>query len=106
MSSNDVGIGMLAHTAAGEFVRKVRKNCNFHALPHWLQDNDFLHHGHRPPTNSFWACLKSIFRVHTETVNIWTHLLGKIIFCYYRKMDTWNNTRKYDESDRIDHFKI
>lgn len=75
----DTVIGSLAHNAAEqaeEFVRKVWKVCHFHALPQWLQDNDFLHTGHRPPLNSFWACFQSIFRVHTETVNIWTHLLG------------------------------
>lgn len=45
-------------------------------LPDWLKDNDFLLHGHRPPMPSFRACFKSIFRIHTETGNIWTHLLG------------------------------
>lgn len=49
-------------------------------LPKWLRDNDFLIKGHRPPLNSFWACFKSIFRIHTETGNIWTHLLGFIAF--------------------------
>ena len=46
-------------------------------LPKWLRDNDFLIKGHRPPLNSFYMCFKSIFRIHTETGNIWTHLLGK-----------------------------
>ncbi len=45
-------------------------------LPKWLKDNDYLIKGHRPPMNSFRACFKSIFKVHTETGNIWTHLLG------------------------------
>lgn len=47
-----------------------------HHLPGWLKDNDFLVKGHRPPLNSFWDCFKSIFRIHTETGNIWTHLIG------------------------------
>ena len=47
-------------------------------LPKWLRDNDFLIKGHRPPLNSFYACFKSIFRIHTETGNIWTHLLGTL----------------------------
>uniref|UniRef100_A0A8C6EFV2 Uncharacterized protein n=1 Tax=Moschus moschiferus TaxID=68415 RepID=A0A8C6EFV2_MOSMO len=33
-------------------------------------------HGHRPPMPSFRACYKSIFRIHTETSNVWTHLLA------------------------------
>ncbi|XP_017847523.1 adiponectin receptor protein isoform X2 [Drosophila busckii] len=56
------------------------KVCHYRHLPKWLQDNDFLHRGHRPPLPSFRACFKSIFRLHTETGNIWTHLLGCIAF--------------------------
>lgn len=48
-------------------------------LPKWLRDNDFLVKGHRPPMNSYWKCFKSVFRVHTETGNIWTHLLGMAV---------------------------
>ncbi|KAL3095637.1 hypothetical protein niasHT_024463 [Heterodera trifolii] len=53
---------------------------NFHALPDWLQDNEFLHTGHRPPLPSFAACFKSILSLHTETGNIWTHLIGCVAF--------------------------
>lgn len=82
--SDEIDLGALAHNAAEqaeEFVRKVWeaswKQCHFRNLPRWLQDNDFLHAGHRPPLPSFYACFRSIFRIHTETGNIWTHLLGK-----------------------------
>lgn len=69
---------------AEHLVRKVWeeawKVCHFSSLPKWLQDNDFIHRGHRPPLPSFTACFRSIFRIHTETGNIWTHLLGCISF--------------------------
>ncbi|KAL3852269.1 hypothetical protein ACJMK2_015934 [Sinanodonta woodiana] len=69
---------------AEEFVKKVWEAgwrvVHHHSLPDWLRDNDFLVKGHRPPTNSFLACFKSIFRIHTETGNIWSHLLGMIAF--------------------------
>ncbi|XP_064605607.1 adiponectin receptor protein-like [Liolophura sinensis] len=69
---------------AEEFVHKVWEAgwrvVHHHSLPNWLRDNDFLLSGHRPPTNSFCACFKSIFKIHTETGNIWTHLLGMIAF--------------------------
>jgi adiponectin receptor len=51
-------------------------------LPEWLQDNDFLYTGHRPPLPSFAECFKSILSVHTETGNIWTHLIGCIAFLF------------------------
>lgn len=49
-------------------------------LPEWLRDNDFLSHHHRPPMPSFRSCFKSIFKIHTETGNIWTHLIGFLAF--------------------------
>ncbi|KAF1466512.1 Adiponectin receptor protein 1, partial [Pygoscelis antarcticus] len=62
-----------------EFVYKVWEGrwrvIPYDVLPDWLKDNDYLLHGHRPPMPSFRACFKSIFRIHTETGNIW-RLLG------------------------------
>jgi len=48
-------------------------------LPQWLRDNDFLWHMHRPQLPSFKQCFCSMFRVHTETGNIWTHLIGMVL---------------------------
>lgn len=55
------------------------KNQQFDFLPEWLQDNEYLRTGHRPPLASFGACFKSIFSLHTETGNIWTHMYGKLL---------------------------
>ena len=52
----------------------------FDKLPQWLQDNEYLTDHHRPPMNSFSGCFKSMFRMHTETWNIWTHFLGFVFF--------------------------
>lgn len=70
----------VAGTAVIHASETVWKVCHFNNLPKWMQDNEFLHSGHRPPLPSFSACLKSIFRLHTETGNIWTHLLGAVLF--------------------------
>jgi len=56
------------------------KVVGFSNLPQFLQDNDFLKKGHRPPLPNFRECFKSVFRIHTETGNIWTHLLGSVAF--------------------------
>jgi len=56
------------------------KVCHFSKLPAWMQDNEFLLDGHRPPLPSFRVCFKSIFRIHTETGNIWTHMVGCFLF--------------------------
>ncbi len=73
----------MAHSAE-DFVRHVWLRgwnvVQFANLPAWLKDNDFLVRGHRPALGSYKNCFKSIFRIHTETGNIWTHLLGCALF--------------------------
>lgn len=53
---------------------------SFDNLPQWMQENEFLTHSYRPPMNSFRGCFKSMFRMHTETWNIWTHFIGFVFF--------------------------
>jgi len=69
-------------STVGSCVQKLRdwKACHFEKLPAFLKDNNFLHFGHRPELGNFAACFRSIFRIHTETGNIWTHLIGFIAF--------------------------
>lgn len=59
----------------------VWKVVPFESLPGWLRDNEYLRHGYRPPMQSFRKCFGSMFRMHTETWNIWTHLVGMAMFC-------------------------
>ncbi|GAU93702.1 hypothetical protein RvY_05600-2 [Ramazzottius varieornatus] len=69
-----------ASDKAQEVIRKVWEATPFSHLPDWLKDNDYLHSGHRPQIESFAECFRSIFSIHTETGNIWTHLIGCILF--------------------------
>jgi len=50
---------------------------SYAGLPEWLRDNELIETGHRPQLNNFFTCLASVFRVHSETGNIWTHLIGQ-----------------------------
>lgn len=74
---------------AGRIVRKTLDQtktwvvCHFNHLPRWLQDNEFLHVSHRPQLPSFKECFQSIFRMHSETGNIWTHLIGCLMFLVF-----------------------
>ena len=70
-------------TAAAVAVeRKIERLLTIHYddLPHWLRDNPSIQTGYRPPSSSFTASLSSIMHLHNETVNIWTHLLGSVLF--------------------------
>ena len=54
------------------------KPVTFKQLPDWMQDNDYIHSWYRPPLPSVPVCLASVFRIHNETGNIWTHLIGAV----------------------------
>ncbi|CAG8513436.1 44341_t:CDS:2 [Gigaspora margarita] len=54
--------------------------CSFSELPHWLKDNVDIITGYRRPTYSYIKCMRSLFYLHNESVNIWSHLTGALIF--------------------------
>lgn len=45
-------------------------------LEPWRRDNAYILSGYRATSNSYWRSFKSIFYLHNESVNIWSHLLG------------------------------
>ncbi|KAI1780110.1 hemolysin-III related-domain-containing protein [Hypoxylon cercidicola] len=49
-------------------------------LPSWRRDNHFIVSGYRTESNSYWRSFTSLFYMHNESVNIWTHLLGALFF--------------------------
>uniref|UniRef100_A0A0K0DTD2 ADIPOR-like receptor IZH1 n=1 Tax=Strongyloides stercoralis TaxID=6248 RepID=A0A0K0DTD2_STRER len=70
-----------------ETQRKIRrifnffpKLINFENLPDWLKDNQFIRSGYRPPSGSMKYVFFSLIQYHNETINIWTHLVGSIMF--------------------------
>ena len=48
-------------------------------LPAWLQDNQHIHSGYRPASNSYRKSLASLTHLHNESVNIYTHLIGAVL---------------------------
>ncbi|BFZ65195.1 hypothetical protein YB2330_006358 [Saitoella coloradoensis] len=49
-------------------------------LEHWQHDNKYITGGYRRTAASFRACFASLFYLHNESVNIWSHLLGSLLF--------------------------
>lgn len=45
-----------------------------------MKDNKFILKGYRINFDTFKAIFKSMGQVHNETVNIYTHLVGFVIF--------------------------
>ena len=49
-------------------------------LPSWQQDNHYIHSGYRPASASFKKSFASLGYLHNESVNIYSHLLGALVF--------------------------
>jgi adiponectin receptor len=48
-------------------------------LPDWRRDNVFIRSGYRSTRDSYRHSLLSLFYLHNESVNIWSHLIGAIV---------------------------
>eukprot|EP00217_Crustomastix_stigmatica_P013723 CAMPEP_0183800292 /NCGR_PEP_ID=MMETSP0803_2-20130417/24408_1 /TAXON_ID=195967 /ORGANISM="Crustomastix stigmata, Strain CCMP3273" /LENGTH=366 /DNA_ID=CAMNT_0026045003 /DNA_START=51 /DNA_END=1146 /DNA_ORIENTATION=- len=53
----------------------------FLQLPAWARDNEFVTSGYRFEFN-LTQTLRSVFKLHNETLNIWTHLGGFLVFVF------------------------
>lgn len=51
-------------------------------LPDFLRFNQYIYNGYRLHFTRL-QCVKSIFMISNETVNIWSHLIGALIFFYF-----------------------
>ncbi|PSC75369.1 Heptahelical 4 isoform 2 [Micractinium conductrix] len=85
-AAHDAAVAAVAGTAGGAPPRRPARQRAASLLPYELtpehyRDNVYIHHWYRPP-GGFRKSLASLFRLHNETGNVWTHLLGFIIFIF------------------------
>lgn len=48
--------------------------------PHYMVDNEFVQTGYRIGFHSGGSICKSLFMLHNESVNIWSHIMGVLFF--------------------------
>ncbi|KAG0238535.1 hypothetical protein BGW42_004297 [Actinomortierella wolfii] len=76
--------------------------CDWADLPHWMQDNPAILTGYRRETFSYKKCLASLWFLHNESVNIWSHLLGAVAFlivapvAYFKFLDVLDTIKWTD----------
>ena len=57
----------------------ARRSLLFEDIPLWMQVDPRIRRGYREELKSFGACILSLFYVHNEFVNIWSHFLPAIV---------------------------
>ncbi|KAI1200179.1 hemolysin-III channel protein-like protein Izh2 [Nemania serpens] len=49
-------------------------------VPAWMHQGQFIERAYRKQQDSFYGCFKSLWYIHNETVNIWSHLIVGVFF--------------------------
>lgn len=49
-------------------------------IPTHMIDNEYITGGYRVNHGSIAAIIRSLFRLHNEFVNVWSHFLGALFF--------------------------
>ncbi|CEI87851.1 hypothetical protein RMCBS344292_02259 [Rhizopus microsporus] len=58
----------------------IKRILDWHEIPAWMQDNVYITGGYRRQTNSYLECAQSLFYLHNESINIWSHFLAFLLF--------------------------
>ncbi|CUM65796.1 uncharacterized protein PRCAT00003444001 [Priceomyces carsonii] len=75
--------GSQINTTVSNDANGTKKLYFYHEIDPWQQDNHFIRSGYVKETGSFKECFKSLFYLHNESVNIYTHLLPSSLILVY-----------------------
>ena len=62
-------------------------------LPQWMKKDPYIRRGYRRQLDSFSACFASIFYLHNESINIWSHLVPTT--CYLLALSVTDHSLIY-----------
>lgn len=90
--------------STAESIKKTATNAlqSWDDLPPWRRDNVYIQTGYRQIRGSYAFSARSLFYVHNEFVNIWSHLLGAIVFAASSAYVYYVVQPRYESASRSD----
>lgn len=74
----------------------------FHEVELWQRDNEYLCGRYRSSTGSYRESLRGLLYLHNQTGNIYTHLIGAMVFFAYAFYTYELITTRYSTADAFD----
>ncbi|KAK2608589.1 hypothetical protein QQS21_002815 [Conoideocrella luteorostrata] len=73
-------------------------------LPSWRRDNVYIQSGYRQIRASYMHCFQSLFYLHNESVNIWSHLIGALVTIAFSAYGYYVLHPRYEQATSADVF--
>ena len=70
----------LAHSASSKPHHHHRRLLRYEEIEAWRQDNHWIHTGYRVSDARVASCVDSLFFLHNESGNVYSHLGGAVAF--------------------------
>ena len=51
-------------------------------LDDFVKDNKHIKTGYRICFHTYWEAARTLFMIHNETLNVWSHLIGALFFSF------------------------
>lgn len=88
-ASANVPLRQRKRSKAEAVQKSTWQHMDYHAMPDWLQDNEFIRGFYRRPDLPLKKRFLSLFGIHNETGNVWTHLIGEFLITSQGAQTLW-----------------
>ncbi|KAI9665925.1 MAG: hypothetical protein M1821_003860 [Bathelium mastoideum] len=73
-------IGAIVNDVRGNAAAVASRVVNLYEAPAWMRQDPLIVRSYRKQQDSFRGCFSSLWYVHNETINIWSHLCTGLCF--------------------------
>ena len=97
-------VALNGEEAVPQSTKPIQKTLHYDQLPTWMKIDPYIRLGYRRQLNSFHECFWSLFYLHNESVNIWSHLvpaIGYFVAVFILDLHTFHSGIKIPTADMV-----